>query len=374
MPARAALANARRIVVKLGTRALLASDQPDAHVIDRERLARRLDELLRARAAGRSVILVSSGAIGLGWPRLGYAGRPVTIPQLQAAAAVGQSHLMQQYIELLQPHGVHAAQLLLTHGDFQDRRRYLNLRHALDALQQAGALPIINENDTVSVHEIRFGDNDLLAALVANAVDADLTVLFTDVDGLYDGDTKLDEVAGVTPAVEALVRGGKTQGYGSGGMRSKLEAAKQVTRRGGALVVAHGLHDTLDDILAGHPVGTLFRPGADRLDHRKRWIAWSLREEGALDVDAGAAEAILRQGRSLLPPGITACTGEFEIGGAVIVRAPDGRTIAKGLANYAAADVRRIRGRRRDEIEAILGRREYDEVIHRDHLVLMEPR
>jgi glutamate 5-kinase len=370
MSGRAALASARSIVVKLGTRALLANPRE----IDRERLARRLDELLRARAAGRSVLLVSSGAIGLGWPRLGYTGRPTTIPQLQAAAAVGQSHLMQQYIELLQPHGVHAAQVLLTHGDFQDRRRYLNLRHALDALQQAGALPIINENDTVSVDEIRFGDNDLLAALVANAVDADLTVLFTDVEGLYDGDTKLDEVAGVTPAVEALIRGGPTQGYGSGGMRSKLEAAKQVTRRGGALVVAHGMHHSLDDILAGQPVGTLFRPGADRLDHRKRWIAWSLREAGTLDVDAGAAHAILHQGRSLLPPGITACHGDFDIGDAVTVRDPDGRTIAKGLVNYAAADLQRIMGRRRDEIEAILGRREYDEVIHRDHLVVMETR
>ena len=369
MSGRAALANSRRIVVKLGTRALLAN----AHEIDRERLGRRLEELLRARAAGCSVLLVSSGAIGLGWPRLGYAGRPTTIPQLQAAAAVGQSHLMQQYIDLLQPHGVHAAQVLLTHSDFQDRRRYLNLRHALEALQEAGALPIINENDTVSVDEIRFGDNDLLAALVANAVDADLTVIFSDVHGLYDGETKLDEVAGVTPAIEALIRRGPTQGYGSGGMFSKLEAAKQVTRRGGALVVAHGKEDSLDDILAGRPVGTLFLPTAERLDHRKRWIAYSLREAGVIDVDAGAADAITVHGRSLLSPGITACNGDFEIGDAVIVRAPDGRTIAKGLVNYTAADLQRIRGKRRDEVEATLGRREYDEVIHRDHLVLMEP-
>lgn len=369
MSGRHALANARRIVVKLGTRALLAN----AREIDRTRLTRRLEELLRARAAGRSVLLVSSGAIGLGWPRLGYPTRPTTIPQLQAAAAVGQSHLMQQYIDLLQPHGVHAAQVLLTHGDFQDRRRYLNLRHALQALQDAGALPIINENDTVSVNEIRFGDNDLLAALVANAVDADLTVIFSDVHGLYDGDTKLDEVAAVTPAIEGLIRRGPTQGYGSGGMFSKLEAARQITRRGGALVVAHGMEDSLDDILAGHPVGTLFLPTTERLDHRKRWIAYSLREAGTVHVDAGAADAITSRGRSLLSPGITACTGEFEIGDAVTVRAPDGRTIAKGLVNYASADLQRILGKRRDEVEAILGRREYDEVIHRDHLVLMEP-
>lgn len=368
MSGRHALANARRLVVKLGTRALLAN----AHEIDHDRLARRLDELLRARAAGCSVLLVSSGAIGLGWPRLGYPGRPTTIPQLQAAAAVGQSHLMQQYIALLQPRGVHAAQVLLTHGDFQDRRRYLNLRHALHALQEAGALPIINENDTVSVDEIRFGDNDLLAALVANAVDADLTVLFTDVHGLYDGDTKLDEVAGVTPAIEGLIKRGPTQGYGSGGMFSKLEAARQVTRRGGALVVAHGKEDSLDDILAGHPVGTLFLPAGGRLDHRKRWIAWSVRDAGAVTVDAGAAEAIERHGRSLLAPGITDCTGAFQAGDAVLVRTADGRTIAKGLINYAADDVRRIMGKRRDEVETILGRREYDEVMHRNNLVALE--
>jgi glutamate 5-kinase len=365
MSGRSALASARTIVVKLGTRALLAS----AHEIDRDRLAQRVDELVRAQRDGRFVVLVSSGAIGLGWPRLGYTDRPTTIPQLQAAAAVGQSHLMQQYIALLAPLGVHAAQVLLTHGDFQDRRRYLNLRNALHALREAGALPIINENDTVSVDEIRFGDNDLLAALVANAVDADLTVLFTDVHGLYDGDTKLGEVAGVTPAVEGLIRGGKTQGYGSGGMRSKLEAAKQVTRRGGALVVAHGKEDSLDAILAGDTAGTLFMPAAGKLDHRKRWIAWSVREAGTLDVDAGAAEALERRGRSLLPPGITACSGDFLAGDAVLVRAPDGRTIAKGLVNYAAADVRRIMGRRSSEVESILGRREYEEVIHRDNLV-----
>ena len=365
MSARASLQHARTIVVKLGTRALLAG----SHEIDRDRLAARMAELVRARAAGRFVVLVSSGAIGLGWPRLGYAARPTTIPQLQAAAAVGQSHLMQQYIALLAPLGVHAAQLLLTHGDFQDRRRYLNLRHAITALHEAGALPIINENDTVSVDEIRFGDNDLLAALVANAVGADLTVLLTDVHGLFDGERKVDEVAGITPAVEGLIRSGPTQGYGSGGMWSKLEAARQVTRAGGSLVVAHGKEDSLDAILAGEPLGTLFTPAADRLDHRKRWIAWSVREAGSIDVDAGAVAAILRDGRSLLPAGITACAGDFQSGDAVLVRSTDGRTVAKGLVNYSASDVRRIMGRRSTEVAEVLGRREYDEVIHRDNLV-----
>lgn len=368
MTGRHALSNARCIVVKLGTRALLAG----AHEIDRGRLARRLDEVVRARAAGRSVLLVSSGAIGLGWPRLGYQARPTTLPQLQAAAAVGQSHLMQQYISLLQPHGVHAAQLLLTHGDFQDRRRYLNLRHTLQALQEAGTLPIINENDTVSVDEIRFGDNDLLAALVANAVDADLTVLLTDVHGLHDGERTLDEVAEITPAIEALIRSGRTQGYGSGGMFSKLEAARQVTRRGGSLVVAHGTDHSLDDILAGAPVGTLFLPTGGPLAHRKRWIAWSRRDAGTLTVDDGAADAIQRRGRSLLPPGVIACDGSFLAGDAVLVRTTDGRTIAKGLANYSADDVRRIMGKRRDEAPATANAREYDEIIHRDNLVALD--
>ncbi len=365
MSGRTALASARTIVVKLGTRALLAGQ----HDIDQDRLRARMEEIVRARQAGRFVVLVSSGAIGLGWPRLGYNTRPTTIPQLQAAAAVGQSHLMQHYINILAPLGVHAAQLLLTHGDFQDRRRYLNLRHALTALHEAGALPIINENDTVSVDEIRFGDNDLLAALVANAVDADLTVLLTDVHGLFDGETKLDEVAGITPQVEALIRTGRSEGYGSGGMWSKLEAARQVNRVGGSLVVAHGKHDSLDDILAGKPLGTLFTPGTHKLDHRKRWIAWSSREAGAVDIDAGAATAILRDGRSLLPAGITGCTGDFQSGDAVLVRAPDGATVAKGLVNYSGHEVRQIMGRKSSEVAHVLGRREYDEVIHRDNLV-----
>jgi glutamate 5-kinase len=365
MSGRATLHEARTIVVKLGTRALLAG----SHEIDQERLARRMAELVRARAEGRFVVLVSSGAIGLGWPRLGYASRPTTIPQLQAAAAVGQSHLMQQYIALLAPLGVHAAQLLLTHGDFQDRRRYLNLRHAIRALHDAGALPIINENDTVSVNEIRFGDNDLLAALVANAIGADLTVLLTDVHGLFDGERKVDEVPEITPAVEGLIRSGPTQGYGSGGMWSKLEAARQVTRAGGSLVVAHGVEDSLDAILSGEPRGTLFTPTDDRLDHRKRWIAWSVRDAGSLSVDAGAVQAILRDGRSLLPAGITSCTGDFLAGDAVLVQGPGGETVAKGLVNYAASDVRQIMGRKSSEVAAVLGRREYDEIIHRDNLV-----
>lgn len=368
MNGRSALPDARTIVVKLGTRALLAGH----HEIDQERLAARVQEIVRLREEGRFVLLVSSGAIGLGWPRLGYADRPSTIPQLQASAAVGQSHLMQQYISLLAPLGVHAAQLLLTHGDFQNRRRYLNLRHALAALHEAGALPIINENDTVSVDEIRFGDNDLLAALVANAVDADLTILLTDVHGLYDGDRKLDEVDAITPEIEGLIRSGPTQGYGSGGMWSKLEAARQVTRCGGSLVVAHGKEDSLTDIVAGRPVGTLFAASAEPLDQRKRWIAWSVRESGAVEVDAGAATAMMSDGGSLLPAGITDCSGEFQEGDAIIVRSPDGTTIGKGMANYSVSDVRQIMGRQSREVEPILGRGDCDEVIHRDNMVIFD--
>ncbi|HLG41717.1 MAG TPA: glutamate 5-kinase, partial [Planctomycetota bacterium] len=222
--ARANLSKARRIIVKLGTRALMGDDRD----IDRAALSRRLEELLRARKEGRLVVLVSSGAIGLGWTRLGFSKRPVTMPELQASASVGQSYLMKIYNELLAPMKLQAGQLLLTHEDFRDRRRYLNLRNCLVALHEAGALPVINENDSVSVDEIRFGDNDILAGLLSNAIDADLTVLFSDVDGVYDGDTKLDIVEEVDGGLDRLVKK-STSGFGSGGMASKLSAARTTT-------------------------------------------------------------------------------------------------------------------------------------------------
>lgn len=356
---------ARRVVVKAGTRTLLDDRQrPDLVTI-----RRLLEEMVSLRAAGKTVVFVSSGAIGTGLAPLGLTDRPDTIPELQAAAAVGQALLMQVYNDVLGPLGYCVAQLLLTHEDFQDRRRYLNTRNMLAALEGRKVLPVINENDTVSVDEIKFGDNDLLAGLVANAVDAEVTVLLSDVDGfLMDGKLQ-GEVREVTPAVEAAAGG--TSGLGSGGMVSKIRAAKVVTAAGGCLLLAHGKRQSLTALLDGGEAGTLFCPTGTRLDHRKRWIAHTLKEAGSITVDAGGAEALRKRGKSLLSVGITGCDGDWEVGDPILVRDAGGKAIAKGLVNYSSGDVRRIMGKRTEEIERVLGYRSNDEIIHRDNMVVL---
>jgi glutamate 5-kinase len=358
------LRKAKRVVVKAGTRTLLDEHQrPDLGV-----LGRLLGEMVALKEAGRSVIFVSSGAIGTGLAPLGMPRRPDSIPELQAAAAVGQSLLMQVYNGILAPLGYAVAQVLLTHEDFQDRRRYLNLRNCLAVLDEKKVLPVINENDTVGVDEIKFGDNDILAGLVANAVDAEATILLSDVDGfIMDGVTQR-EVREVTPSVEAAAGG--TTGLGSGGMVSKIRCAKTVTSAGGLLLLVHGKRVTLREALDGG-AGTLFRPTGTRLDHRKRWIAHTLKAAGSVSVDAGGATALCRKGRSLLAVGVTGCDGEFEAGDPVEVRDAAGGAIAKGLVNYSAADLRRILGRKTEDIEKILGYRSSDEIIHRDNLVVL---
>ncbi len=362
---RESLVRARRIVVKVGTRTLLDDQQRP----DLETIRRLLEEMIALRKEGRNVLFVSSGAIGTGLGPLGLSKRPEDIPMLQAAAAVGQAILMQTYNSFLVPWGSAVAQLLLTHEDFQDRRRYLNLRNVLQALEGKSVLPVINENDTVAVDEIKFGDNDVLAGLVANAVDAEATVLLSDVDGFYMDGALRPEVREVTPAVEAAAGG--TTGLGSGGMISKIRCAQTVTAAGGFMVLAHGKKTTLREILEGKPLGTLFCPTGTRLDHRKRWIAHTLKAAGAVTVDAGGAEALCRKGRSLLPVGVTACEGEFEAGDPVLIRDAAGTAIAKGLVNYASPDLRKIMGRKTEEIERILGFRSTDEIVHRDNLVLL---
>lgn len=360
----------RTLVVKAGTRVLLRG----AEALDKKNIERILFELVDAREAGRTVILVSSGAIGAGLAPLGLSRRPVTIPDLQACAAVGQSRLMQIYNQILADRGYVVAQLLLTHEDFQDRRRYMNLRNTLAALRGRKVIPVINENDTVSVDEIRFGDNDMLCALVSNAVDADLTIILSDVGGLYSANPavdprarRLDVVEEITPEIEALVFRSDSA-LGSGGMASKIRAAKVVSSVGGTLVLADGKRASVAKILKGEIDGTVFKPSGGRLDHRKRWIAFSLKEAGAVEVDGGAARALLERGKSLLPAGITGCHGEFEEGDPVVVR-HDGRAIAKGLSNYSAEQIRRIMGKKSGEVSSLLGEKYFDEVIHRDNLV-----
>ncbi|MDP8921900.1 MAG: glutamate 5-kinase [Chloroflexota bacterium] len=363
------------LVVKAGTGVLLKGTA----ALDRPNIARLLNELIDAREQGRRVIFVSSGAIGAGLAPLGFKRRPVTIPDLQACAAVGQSLLMQAYNEVLAQRGYVVAQLLLTYDDFQDRRRYLNLRNTLAGLQDRRVLPIINENDTISIDEIRFGDNDVLSALVASAVDAALTIVLSDVAGLYTANPRVDPTArlipvveGVTPEIEALA-GVPDSAVGVGGMASKIRAAKTITSMGGTLVVADGKKASVTAILGGgiergEVAGTVFRPSGDRLDHRKRWIAHTLKEQGELIVDAGAARALVERGKSLLPAGVIGCEGHFVEGDPVVVWHDD-RRIAKGLTNYSADQVRQIMGKKSSEIAGLLGGKIFDEVIHRNNMV-----
>jgi glutamate 5-kinase len=358
------------IVVKAGSSNLLAGTAR----LDRPNIARLLNEMVDAHEQGHRVIFVSSGAIAAGLAPLGFKRRPVTIPDLQACAAVGQSLLMQAYNEILAKRGYVVAQLLLTHDDFQDRRRYLNLRNMLDALADRKVLPVINENDSISVAEIRFGDNDTLGAFVSNVVDATLTVILSDVDGLYTANPhrdptaqKIPVVEEVTPEIEALAQSTDSD-VGVGGMMTKIRAAKIVTSVGGMLVVVDGKRARLSDILRGDVDGTVFRPSGDRMDHRKRWIAHAIKEMGSLEVDAGAAVALIEKGRSLLPAGIVACDGSFNEGDPVVVTHDDQR-IAKGLINYSAEQVRQIMGKKSSEIAGLLGGKIFDEVIHRNNLV-----
>jgi glutamate 5-kinase len=361
---RESLGDARRIVVKAGTRTILDEAQrPDLPI-----LRRLLGEMVALRKEGRGVIFVSSGAIGTGLAPLGLSRRPESIPALQAAAAVGQSLLMETYNSILYSTGYSIAQLLLTHDDFQNRRRYLNVRNVLGELEAKRVLPVINENDSVAVDEIKFGDNDILAGLVANAIDAEVTVLFSDVDGFYMNGAMTREVTEVTPVMEAAAQGPSR--LGKGGMVSKIRCAKIVTAAGGCLLLANGKKVTLREVLAGE-AGTLFRSTGTRLDHRKRWIAHTLRTSGRLTIDPGGANALTLNGKSLLAVGIMACDGNFGVGDAVLVCGPSGAGIAKGLVNYSSTDLSRIMGRHTQEIPDILGYRSCDEIIHRDNMVLL---
>ena len=362
--------NRQTIVVKAGSSNLLAGTA----ALDRPNIERLLNEMVDAHEQGHRVIFVSSGAIAAGLAPLGFSRRPVTIPDLQACASVGQSLLMQAYNEILARRGYVVAQVLLTHDDFQDRRRYLNLRNMLAALHDRKVLPVINENDSISVDEIRFGDNDTLGAFVSNVVDATLTVILSDVDGLYTANPRRDPTARrisvveeVTPEIEALAQPTDSD-VGVGGMATKIKAARIVTSVGGMLVIVDGKRASLKAILRGDVDGTVFKPSGDRMDHRKRWIAHAIKEMGTLEVDAGAARALTERGRSLLPAGIVGCEGSFTDGDPVVVVYQD-RRIAKGLTNYAVDQVRQIMGKKSSEITGLLGGKIFDEVIHRNNMV-----
>ena len=370
----APLVRARRLVVKVGSALLVDGDSGR---VSRAWLETLVEDLLRLRKRGQQLILVSSGAIALGRRRLGLRHGTLRLEESQAAAAVGQIRLAHAYKELLEEHGVTVAQVLLTLEDSERRRRYLNARATLEALLTLGALPVINENDTVATAEIRYGDNDRLAARVAQMAGADCLVLLSDVDGLYSADPNKDrrarilsEVRHITPEIEAMAGRSASQ-VGSGGMTAKILAAK--------IAVAAGCHMC---IAAGHPKHPLrrleegaectwFVPSATPVAARKQWIAGTLRPAGAITIDPGALQALL-EGKSLLPAGVTGARGRFERGDTVSVLTSDGTEIARGIVAYSDTDAARIMGRKSSEIEQLLGFRGRDEMIHRDDLVLLK--
>ena len=368
-----ALRVARRVVVKVGS-SLVTND---GRGLDAEAISQWGRQIAALRALGKEVVMVSSGAVAEGMKRLGWTRRPSEMHELQAAAAVGQMGLAQVYESCFREHGLGTAQVLLTHDDLADRKRYLNARSTLLTLLRLGIVPIINENDTVVTDEIKFGDNDTLGALVANLIEADCLVILTDQQGLFTADPRRDpsarllsRVAAGDAALEAMA-GGAGSALGKGGMITKVLAARRAATSGAHTVIASGREpEVLARLAAGEEIGTQFVAQTGRLAARKKWLADHLQLRGSLRLDAGAAKALQRDGKSLLPIGVVEVTGDFERGEAVACVDPDGREIARGLINYSSSDARRIVRKPSAEIEAILGFVEEPELIHRDNLVL----
>jgi glutamate 5-kinase len=360
-------------VIKIGSRVLTAGGG-----LNLARIAAIVGEVSRLRTAGRQVVIVSSGAIAAGRTALGLSELRRTIPQKQAAAAVGQTRLMRAYEDACTPHGLIVAQILLTGDDLGHRLRFQNARAAIDELIACGAIPIINENDTVAVDEIKFGDNDNLSALVANLVEADLLVILTDIDGFYDADPRTHPDACLVPLVRAITReveraaGGTGSSIGTGGMATKIAAAKKAGKFGAPTVMLNGTDPAnIGRAFAGEEVGTLFLPDGEILNRRKHWIAHTLHPHGRLYIDAGASRVLSQKRCSLLATGIIRVEGEFERGTCVRIISPDGAEIARGLVDYASSEIYRILGRKSSEIADILGYHYGDEVVHRENLVLL---
>jgi glutamate 5-kinase len=368
------LGRVRRLVVKVGSGLVTT---PGAGAAP-ERIETLAADIVSIRE-GRRIVLVTSGAIASGTARLKLPERPRSIPEKQAAAAVGQSALMWQYEAAFGRHQVQVGQVLLTAQDISDRARYLNAKNTLLALLKFDVLPVVNENDTVAVEEIKVGDNDNLSALVASLIDADLLVLLTDVDGLYTDDPsrnasarKVDTVEAITDEIARLAHD-RADRISVGGMATKLQAARKAAAAGVPMIIANGrTAQVLTRLLRGEPLGTRFEPKADRLGARKRWIAFAVPPQGRLTVDAGAVRALTLGGKSLLPSGVVQVEGDFAAGEVVaVVGEADGKEFARGLVNFDAPELRRIRGAKTRDIEARLGYKSFDEVIHRDNLVVL---
>jgi len=370
---RSYLEKARRVVVKVGSAVLTGGSG-----LNREAMTNLVRQLSALRKSGREVILVSSGAVAAGRRKLGLNRKPVSLREKQALAAAGQSHLMRAYEDIFADFDRKVAQVLLTRDDLSQRTRYLNVRNTLLTLLEWELIPIINENDTVSVEELRFGDNDTLGAMITNLIEADLFIILTDVAGLYTANpaenssaAKVCTVAQVTAEVEAMA-GNLSSSLGTGGMRSKIKAAKTVAARGGCSFIGPGLQGSvLDELFSGETVGTFFLPQADPLQSRKHWIAYTLKPQGELVLDDGACRALAVGGKSLLPSGILEVRGRFGVGAPVHCLDQAGKVVAVGLVNYRAGDLGQIRGAHTNRIEEILGFKDSDEAIHRDNLVIL---
>ncbi len=367
------LSQTRRCVVKIGS-ALLTNNGLG---LDVPAIAGWVEQIAALRARGLEVVLVSSGAVAAGMQRLGFKSRPHALHELQALAAVGQMGLVQLYESLFQKHGVHTAQVLLTHEDLAGRERYLNARSTLRTLLGLGVVPVVNENDTVATEEIRFGDNDTLAALVANLVEAELLVILTDQAGLYNKDPRqypdavlVNEGAAGDPRL--LEMAGGAGSLGRGGMRTKILAADKAQRSGAATIIAWGREQqVLPRLLAGDAIGTCLKPSQERVAARKQWLAGQLQVRGRLMLDDGAVKVLREAGKSLLPVGVKAVEGQFARGEVVACVDLRGNEVARGLVNYGAEEAARIVGQPSDRIESILGYVDEPEMIHRDNIVLV---
>ena len=371
------LKTAQRWVIKIGSSLLTNNGQG----LDLAAIEAWVTQILVLRRNGTEIVLVSSGAVAAGMERLGWQVRPTALHQLQAAASVGQAALIQVYEDFLRRGGVHGSQVLLTHEDLRDRQRYLNARATLRILLEMGVVPIINENDAIASAEIRFGDNDTLAAMVANLLEADLLVILTDQAGLYNKDPRHDPDARLLTEVQAgdpellQMAGGAGTALGSGGMITKVRAASRAAQSGAATLIAPGgAEDVLLRIWAGEEIGTYFHPSVAKLAARKRWLAGQLRPTGTLHLDAGAARVLREKGSSLLPVGITAAEGDFQRGDLLCCVDPEGQEVARGLVNFARHDVQLRLGKSSKALSTLFGDVDEIEIIHRDNLVLSSDR
>ncbi len=374
MSVRTSLAKPQRWVVKIGSALLTNNGQ----ALATDAIVGWVAQMAWLRSQGHEVILVSSGAVAAGMSQLGWQQRPSAVHELQAAAAVGQMGLVQTYQELFQGYALQTAQVLLDHDDLSSRQRYINARATLNTLLQLGVVPVVNENDTVVTDEIRFGDNDSLAALVANLVDADVLVILTDQDGMYTADprhdpnaTLISETRAGAPELKAMAGDGGA--LGRGGMITKVRAAKLAARSGTHTVVVGGrLSQVLQRVAQGETIGTLFIADQQPQQARKQWLAGHLQNRGSLILDDGAVRVLLQKGKSLLPVGVTAVNGEFTRGDMVLCLDSRGHEIARGLVNYDARDVAKIKGQPTEQIAELLGYKDEDELIHRDNLVVAD--